>query len=109
MAINPRRLIALLLHLIVLKPLLHLGHHWANAVASNGIVPLAEGDGWLLSLPLYHVAGMGVLFRCLLARATIVIPSAHRHPLFHLPRFAPIHSSRAWAKWKSIRNLTSTT
>lgn len=41
----------------------------ANATHS---VPLEPGDRWLLSLPLYHVGGLGILLRCHLTGATPV-------------------------------------
>jgi O-succinylbenzoic acid--CoA ligase len=49
-------------------------NHVANATASNGVHALASGDRWLLSLPMYHVGGLGIMFRCLLAGAAIVLP-----------------------------------
>ncbi len=45
------------------------------ARAANRRIPLQPGDGWLLSLPLFHVSGLGVLFRCIEAGATIVLPA----------------------------------
>ncbi|MEZ6118562.1 MAG: o-succinylbenzoate--CoA ligase [Pirellulaceae bacterium] len=51
-----------------------LQNHVANAAGANQVVPLVPHDRWLLSLPLYHVGGMGVLFRCAMAGATVVIP-----------------------------------
>lgn len=57
------------------KAALHsLGNHSASAAGSNQNIPLAPGDCWLLSLSLYHVGGIAILFRCLLAGATVVIP-----------------------------------
>ena len=57
------------------KAVLHrLENHYANACASNRNIPLLPGDCWLLSLPLYHVAGMGILWRCITARAAIALP-----------------------------------
>ena len=50
------------------------GNHLASARAANLNLPLGPGDCWLLSLPLYHVAGIAVLFRCALAGAAVVIP-----------------------------------
>ena len=56
------------------KAALHsLGNHIKSASASNKNLPLKANDRWLLSLPLYHVGGLAILFRCLLAGATIVI------------------------------------
>ena len=57
------------------KAVLHsYGNHYYNALGSNRNLPLAAGDRWLLDLPLYHVGGLGILFRCLLAGATVVMP-----------------------------------
>jgi O-succinylbenzoic acid--CoA ligase len=53
---------------------LSLRNHLENARISNANIPLSPGDTWLLSLPMHHVAGFGVLFRCLLAGATIALP-----------------------------------
>ncbi len=52
---------------------LTLGNHISNAVGSNDNIPLSSGDTWLLSLPLHHVGGLGILFRCLLARAAMYV------------------------------------
>ena len=49
-------------------------NHRHNAQRSNGNIPLKKGASWLLSLPLHHVAGLGILFRCLEAGATIALP-----------------------------------
>ncbi len=49
-----------------------LGNHLANARGS--LVPIGENDGWLLSLPLFHVGGLAILFRCFLAGACVVLP-----------------------------------
>lgn len=54
--------------------LLSYGNLYHSARAANQNIPLHPGDRWLLTLPLYHVAGLGVLFRCLLSGAAIVIP-----------------------------------
>lgn len=54
--------------------LLSYGNHQASALASNRNIPLGPGDRWLLSLPLHHVAGIGVLFRCIVSGAAVVIP-----------------------------------
>jgi len=52
-------------------------HSYANYVRSaQGAIdylPLAAGDRYLLSLPLFHVGGLGILFRCLEAAAPMVL------------------------------------
>ena len=57
------------------KAALHtFGNHYYSAVGSNTNIALAPGDRWLHSLPLYHVGGLSILFRCLLARAAVALP-----------------------------------
>lgn len=51
-----------------------LQHHIAAAEAANRNLPLNPGDRWLLSLPLFHVSGLAILFRCALAGAAVVVP-----------------------------------
>jgi len=46
--------------------------HVASAKGAATNMPLAAGDRWLWSLPLYHVSGLSVLVRCAVAGATIV-------------------------------------
>ena len=58
------------------KAVLHtLGNHIYSAKGSNELIPIAKRDGWLLSLPLYHVGGLSIIFRTLLFGGTIVIPN----------------------------------
>lgn len=47
-------------------------NHYYSAVGSNAHIPLSPRDRWLLSLPIYHVAGIAIIFRCITAGATIV-------------------------------------
>jgi O-succinylbenzoic acid--CoA ligase len=57
------------------KAALHtFGNHYYNALGSNANITLRPGDRWLHSLPLYHVGGLSILFRCLLAKATVALP-----------------------------------
>jgi len=57
------------------KAALHtFGNHYYSALGSNANIALAPGDRWLHSLPLYHVGGLSILFRCLLAGATVTLP-----------------------------------
>jgi o-succinylbenzoate---CoA ligase len=59
------------------KAALHtFGNHYYSALGSNANIDLAPGDRWLHSLPLYHVGGLSILFRCLLAGATVALPEA---------------------------------
>lgn len=57
------------------KAVLHsLENHYYNARGSNWNIPIKPGDRWLLSLPLYHVGGLAILFRVILAGGTVVLP-----------------------------------
>ena len=57
------------------KAALHtFGNHYYSALGSNVNIALAPGDRWLHSLPLYHVGGLSIQFRCLLAGAAVALP-----------------------------------
>ncbi len=61
------------------KAALHtLGNHIQSARGSVDFFGLEPGDRWLLDLPLYHVGGLAVLFRCVLAGAAVVLPERDR-------------------------------
>jgi o-succinylbenzoate---CoA ligase len=63
------------------KAALHtFGNYLHSALGSNANIALKPGDRWLHSLPLYHVGGLSILFRCLLAGATVALPQ-HGTPL----------------------------
>lgn len=65
------------------KAALHtFGNHYYSALGSGANITLSLGDRWLLSLPLYHVGGLSILFRCLMAGAAIAIPRPDA-PLVH--------------------------
>ena len=63
------------------KAALHtFGNHYYSALGSNANIALRAGDRWLHSLPLYHVGGLSILFRCLLSRATVALPQPGASP-----------------------------
>ncbi len=49
------------------------GNHYSNALSANQNIPFKPGDRWLLTLPLFHVGGLGILLRSLLGQGTMVI------------------------------------
>ena len=53
-----------------------IGNHLYSALGSRTIIPLERDDKWRLDLPLYHVGGIAILFRCYFARATIVLSAS---------------------------------
>ncbi len=52
-------------------------NHLFSAAGSNLNIDLKTGDKWLLTLPLYHVGGMAILFRAFLAGATVSLPDSN--------------------------------
>lgn len=47
--------------------------HLASAQGVLALIPFTAKDDWLLSLPLFHVSGQGILWRWLLAGARITV------------------------------------
>lgn len=72
---------------------LSFGNLWTGAENANACIPLKPGDRWLLSLPLCHVGGLGIVFRCLLAGAAMAIPGEDDDLAESLRRCAPTHVS----------------
>ncbi|MFQ6372049.1 o-succinylbenzoate--CoA ligase [Shewanella sp. YIC-542] len=75
------------------KAALHsLAGHIANAQGSHTLVALRRDDGWLASLPIFHIGGLAIINRCALAAATLILPDAaltlaqqlKRDPISHL-------------------------
>ena len=76
------------------KAVLHTyGNHYFNALGSNENIPLLPGDRWLLSLPLYHVGGLGILFRTILSGAATVIPNQEEETLTAIEKYRITHVS----------------
>jgi len=48
-------------------------NHYYSALGSDENIPVKSSDRWLLSLPLYHISGLSILFRCFLKGAAVVI------------------------------------
>lgn len=56
------------------KGIVHtLGNHYYSALGSNENIEINKTDKYLLSLPLFHVSGLAIIFRSLIASATIVL------------------------------------
>lgn len=51
-----------------------IGNHYYSARGSNNNIRIRSHDKWLVQVPLYHVSGLGILFRCLLGGAGLVLP-----------------------------------
>lgn len=58
------------------KAVVHsIANHYFNAKGSNQNIPVKQGDHWLLTLPLYHVSGLSILWRCFLGGAAVNLQS----------------------------------
>ncbi len=68
---------------------LSYGNLYYNAQGANANLRLHSKDTWLMNLPLYHVSGLGVLFRCILGGASVVIPEQRETLLQAIARYRP--------------------
>ncbi len=90
------------------KAVLHtFAHHYYSALGANKNMPLQPGDRWLLSLPLYHVGGLGILFRTLLSGAAMVVPTANALPAKAIKRHQVTHVSLVPTQLKSLLEETA--
>lgn len=49
------------------------GNHYYSALGAVSALKLEDTSRWLLSLPLFHVSGLGILFRCFQQGAAVVL------------------------------------
>jgi O-succinylbenzoic acid--CoA ligase len=70
-----------------------IANHYYSARGANQNIRLASRDCWLLALPLYHVGGIGILFRCALAGAALAIPDAGESIARAQERYGATHLS----------------
>lgn len=76
------------------RAVLHtVANHYYSARASNLNLRLRSHDRWLLSLPLYHVGGLGIVFRCVLSGAGIAVPEGKETIEAAQERYAATHLS----------------
>lgn len=81
---------------------LSLANLIANAESAIPTLDLKPKDQWRLTLPLYHVGGIGIVMRCILARATIVLDDSPN--ITHLS-YVPTHLYRATPVYKNLKCL----
>ncbi len=72
---------------------LSYGNLYYNAHGANANMRLHSKDKWLLNLPLYHVSGIGVMFRCMLGGASVLIPEQKETLPVSIDRYHPTHLS----------------
>lgn len=64
-------------------------------------ISLEPKDRWLLSLPLYHVGGIGIILRCILNRACITLNKSDPH-ITHIS-FVPTQLYRETPIYKNLK------
>lgn len=64
-----------------------------SAWGANINMPVSPGDRWLLSLPLYHVGGLGIPFRCFLGGAAVTIATPGADLAEAIPNYNISHVS----------------
>ncbi len=76
------------------KAVLHTyGNHYYSAIGSNKNIKVQPSDRWLLSLPLYHVGGLAILFRTMLSGGAVVIANKDADLLDMMRRYQITHLS----------------
>ncbi len=72
-------------------------------------IRLGPGDRWLLTLPLYHVGGLAILFRCLLGGAAVVLPGQTKDIVELISRYLVTHVSMVPTQlYRILRNQKDT-
>lgn len=69
------------------------GNHYYSAIGSNANIHVTSGDRWLLVLPVHHVSGLSILWRCLLGGAAIAMPSVGEELAASLQKYGASHVS----------------
>ena len=73
--------------------LLTLGNLYYNALGANVNIPFKKGERWLLTLPLYHIGGIGIIIRALISGGTVVIPDRRNSIADHIKIYNVTHIS----------------
>jgi O-succinylbenzoic acid--CoA ligase len=74
-----------------------------NAKSANLACNLRAGDGWRLTLPMHHVAGLSIVFRCLTAGAKIILEEGDL-TITHLS-YVAAQLYRSWPIYPKLRCL----
>jgi len=72
---------------------LSYGNLYYNAQGANVNLRIRSNDRWLLNLPMYHVSGIGIMFRCLLGGASVIIPESSETLAQSIMHYKPSHVS----------------
>ncbi|NBV82605.1 hypothetical protein EBR57_00560 [bacterium] len=72
---------------------LSIGNLYYSALGVLDRIPLSPAQRWLLSVPIHHVSGIGILVRTFISSATVALPSASETILENAYRLSPSHLS----------------
>ena len=85
------------------KAVLHtVGNHYFSALGSNKNIPFGNNKKWLLSLPVYHVSGLSILFRTMFSGGAVVIPDPDINLTENINRFQITHLSLVPTQLKQL-------
>ncbi len=73
--------------------LLSLGNLYFSALGVLSRIDLDSNDRWFVSVPLFHVSGLGILMRAFIATAAIVLPDPNNTLLGNAAHFSASHLS----------------
>ncbi|MCY4158243.1 MAG: o-succinylbenzoate--CoA ligase [Bacteroidetes bacterium] len=74
----------------------------ANSVITN--LNLGDTDRWLLSLPIWHVSGMSIVFRCLIAGSEIIVLPPEASLFESLSKYRITHVSMVSTQLMQVMN-----
>ena len=83
--------------------------HLYSALGMNDHLVFGPTDQWLLSLPIYHVSGLGILFRCFFAGATLLLPDAGLPLRYAISSLQPSHLSLVPYQLKQLEHIDTLT
>ncbi|MBT4361512.1 MAG: o-succinylbenzoate--CoA ligase [Candidatus Marinimicrobia bacterium] len=79
-------------------------NHIESAKGSNQNIELNASDSWLLSLPLYHVGGLSILYRTGLTGAALIIPEEKNSMLEVIDKYGITHISLVATQFQRLLN-----
>lgn len=70
-----------------------LANHYYGALGANRNLPVRSHESWLVSLPVHHVSGLALIYRCFLGGAAIIVPEPAEPLEEALEKYDPTHVS----------------
>lgn len=70
-----------------------IGNHYYSARGSNNNLRIRSHDRWLMQVPIYHVSGLSIVFRCMLSGAGIAMPGREESLVEAISGYGATHLS----------------